>query len=873
MSNSYKVMGDFLQRHAYQNVWCTPDQDKQAIFKPARITRDNGTWSTITVMWRTYRLPDETSRFHVYQLGQVHPMLLGLAAAIGEWKSVAQTCIDESLIVDLYTVTGVQIHRTQAYYLVTAEKNLVLVVRIPNKTKVPIDLNTDDLYIRLYSNAFYNTLRADGVDDIVHVEGRVITSTQDILDVQQNLATWNTRSIGHCYCFINGFRVDAIDMITARVGDLVEFVYDGSIKLVVSFPVSDLQQFTSTLDQNSKYLLHHSQPSTTIDYIDDIDVFLVKPLPNSRYKGIYFHKNNPAALRMVTHKDYSVPVQYLASYAQQRPELGSNVDNLVVELHIRKAGYQRELVLEHQRIAQLYTLPDDDVTRAMAGIDSTVSVWTAAALEASGYTALMRARLGDISTELVQNAYGYNAASKLVGDTPTHVEVMGNIKFINVPIALQNESTAYEYDSDGLLLGWSVHTGSSVYVAQYEDTALIEMMFGAASESLQTFWDQQTSLLPVGYNYRFYTCGKSGQLIDNNWVDRTDSGYYAIINGAVEWAVNSSNTYTVVRGNKNHLTYELEYYAVDSLIAFTLREYHTELQTYRVLPFPPGKIEIFLNGKSLIETLDYFIDFPRVVVTNKEYLDNPHIEAQKIVVRMTGFCDNQLDYEQVQDVGFVRYGVLSMNNRFDVRGDKVNRIVVDGALYRFDEFEYAESDFDVHVTDARNGSPYSITDIVVPMNSHLHSEDTRDDPTYRLRALSREVDVEVSDYLSLKIPEKDPEEPSAITERYRIVSPFFSKIIYDLISGALWQQRFTEHYGEDYVREMCLPYEYLLATDPIKEGLTPNTDFVTIHPHNLNNYVDMGIYQYKFLNRVVTIYGLGKIEISSHVRVLIFGEE
>ena len=872
MSNSYKVMGDFLQRHAYQNVWCTPDQDKQAIFKPARLTRDNGTWSTITLVWRTHRLPDTTSRFHVYQIGQVHPMLLGLTANIGEWKSVADVCIEESLIVDLYTVTGVQIHRSQAYYMVTPEKNLILAVKIPNRTKVPINLNTDDLYVRVYSNAFYNTLRADGVDDVIHVEGRVITSTQDILDVQQNLATWNTKGIGHCYCFINGFRVDSIDMITARIGDLVEFVYDGSIKLTVSFPVSDLQQFVSVLDQANKYLLHHNHTSNTIDYIDDVDVFLVKPSTGNRFKGVYFHKNNAAALRMVTHKDYSIPVAYLASYAQQRPELGSNIDNLTVELHIRNSGYLRPLVLEHQRIAQLYSMEDSDVIGAMVGIDSTVSVWTAAALENSGYCALMRADLGDISTEMVQNAYGYNACSKIVGDTPIRVQTMGDIKFIDVPVGLQLESTAYEYDANGFLLGWGVHTGGAVYTAQYEDTELIEMIFGTASESLQTYWDQQISLLPAGYNYRFYTCGKSGQLIDNNWVDRTGSNYYAIINGSVQWAVNTSNTYTLVRGNSKHLAYEFDYYAVDSLIAFTLREYHTELQTYRVLPFPPGKIEIFLNGKSLIENLDYFIDFPRVVVTNKEYLINPDTDIQKIVIRMTGFCDEQLNYERVQDVGFVRYGVLSMNNRFDVRGDRVNRIIVDGALYRYDEFEYAESDFDIHVTDARNGSPYAITDIVVPMNSHLHSENTRDDPTYRLRALSREVDIEISEYLSLKVPEKNPEEPSAIPQRYKIVSPFFSKIIYDLISGALFENRFTEHYGEDYVRQMCLPYEYLLETDPIKEGLTPNTDFVIIHPHNLNNYIEMGIYQYKFLTRVVTIYGQGKIELSSHVNIGIFGQ-
>lgn len=871
--NSYKVMGDFLQRHAYTNVWCTPNQDKQTIFQPARLTKDNGTWGSIKVMWRTHKLPDANSRFHVYQIGQIYPMLLGLTNKMGQWVSVAQACKDESLITDLYTATGVQIHRTQSYYMVTPEKNLILAVRIPNRTKVPVDLNTDDLFVRLYTNAYYNSLRADTADDIIHVEGRLVVTNQDILTVQQSLQTWNTRGFGHCYCFVNGFRVDTINLLTAKVGDLIEFVYDGSIKMVATFPIAALEQFTSTLDQVNKYLLHHSQPSDMIDYIDDIDVFLTRPLPNNRYKGIYFHKNNEKALRMVTHKDYSIPVQYLASYVQMLPDLGGNVDDLTIELHIRHSGYERPLVLEHQRIAQLYSMDDADTFRAMIGIDATVSVWEAPALENSGYTALMRKDLGGISTEMVQNAYGYNAVSKLLGDTPSHVLDMSGMKYINVPIGLQEGSTAYEYDADGLLTGVFVHTSGAVYVCNSTDTALVEMIYGIASESLQTSWGAQNYPLEAGHNYRFYTCGRTGGVLDNNWVDRTGSSAYAIINGVAQWSVNMTNTYPLIRGNRNHLSYTLDYMAVDSLITFTLREWRADLGAYRVLPFPPGKIDIFLNGRSLIEKLDYFIDFPLVVITNKEYLQNPDEETQRITVRMTGFCDEEMNYEQVKDVGYVRYGVLSMNNRYDVRDDKVNRIIVDGALYRYDELDYAEGDFDIHVIDARNGAPYAITDIVVPMNDYLHPTDTQDDPTYRLRKLSQAVDEEISDYLSLKIPEKDPEEPSAIPARYQVVSPFFSKIIYDLLSGSLWEERFVEHYGEDYVQEVCAPYEYLLNTDPIKEGLTPNPDFVIIHPHNLNNYVDMGIYQFKFLNRVVQVYGQGKIDISSHVRLELFGDE
>jgi hypothetical protein len=150
MSNSYKVLGDFLQKHAYLNVWCTPNQDKQAIFNPARLTRNGGVWNSVVVMWRTHRLPDSTSKFHVYQIGQIHPMLLGLTDRKGEWLLVADVCKSESLIVDIYTATGVQLHRSQVWYMVTPEDNLVVAVKLPNPKKVPVNLDTEELYIRLY---------------------------------------------------------------------------------------------------------------------------------------------------------------------------------------------------------------------------------------------------------------------------------------------------------------------------------------------------------------------------------------------------------------------------------------------------------------------------------------------------------------------------------------------------------------------------------------------------------------------------------------------------------------------------------------------------------------------------------------------------
>lgn len=864
------AMGDFLQRHAYANVWCTPNQDKQVIFKPAKISPKGGSWSDIKVMWRRHKLPDATSRFHVYQIGQLHPLLIGLTNKQNQWINLTKVCKDESLIADVYSVTGVQVPRFNVWYRVTQEKNLIIAVKIHDKRKIPFDLDEEDLFIRLYTNEFFNSLRANSPDNVIHTQGIRATSVQDILSFQTALANYRAKTIGHTYCFLNGFAVSNISLVNAAVGDYLEFVFDGSIKKTVEFSVGDLREFSSTMDSAMKFLLHYNDEEKVIDYIDDIDVFLTLPGNNNSYKGVYFHKNSEQAIRNVTHKDYSIHIGMISAYLSLRPELGGVFDNLRVRLHIRNSGYDRPLVFEENRIQDLYKLPDDDIPAVMLGIDANVSVWNVDALESSGYCALMRANLGQITRHDVQKAYGYNAVSKLVGDTPMRAVLDDNVKKVTIPVDLVDRSTAYEYDADGLLLGYYHHFGGSVYAARNAQCDLVEVIYGFADESIQSWWNDRTVPINPDLNYRFYTCDVSNGTVLNNWVDVTDTNQYAIVNGVATWFVDQNLKYTLVRSNANHLAYSFDYHIIDGLFQFSLREYIPSIDAYRNMTVPLGEFDVFLNKKSLIEKLDYIVEFPNITIINKEYLIDPENTAQNITIRHTGFCTNTLQRTLPPDVGFVEWGVLSLNKRYDIREDKVNRIVVDGALYRFDELKYAEEDFDVLVMDARNGAPYAIRDIVVPMNSYLTRESAMQDPTYELRAEAKVIDDEISDYMTLRLPQKEPTLPSAIVSRYKVTSPFFCKIIHDLLSGALWNDRFHEQYSDDWVREICAPYEYLLSVDPISDANLLPDRFVVIHPHELPTYVDLGIYEFRFLNKVHKVYANDRLELSSHVRVELF---
>lgn len=867
MTSAISILGDTLQRHAYENVWCAPNQDKQVVLRLARLTPDNGVRNQHRVQWQAIALPTKVDRYHIYQIGQVYPPLLGLKSKLNQWVNVAQSCSDESCVVDLYSTRGVQLPRFKAWYRLTTDRNLIVAIQIPDFGKIDFDLDKEYLYMRLYTNAYFESIRADRAEDVVEVRGTVPKSTQEILDFQYALQQKQNLGYGHVYCFLNGMKVSNLTLLNVALGDYIEYVYDGSIRAVVQWDVADLLEFRSELDDVRKYLLHHTLDVESIDYQDDIDLFLVKK-DGTSHKGIYYHKNNASALRMVTHRDYSVPTQYLMSYAQNVSQLGENVDELTLIAHIRNSGFIRPLVYENQRIQDLYKLEDKDIINAMVGINATVDVWKAENLENSGYCSLMRQKLGSITRKSVQEAYGYNAVSKILGDTPQRVRLENTQKVVDVPVGLQQNCTAYEYDAEGKLLGWHTHSGSPLYVTQEAGADLVELIYGQASEGLQAWWDQTNHTINLDNNHRFYVCDKVAGSPNNQWTDVTDTEQYGITNNTVQWLVDTNSKYTLVRSNQKHITQRMSILPVDGLMTFSLREFRDDVSGYRTMTLPLGELDIFLNGYPLLMDLDYFVDFPRIVINNKVFLEgNPDEDEQDIVFRFTSFCTDDLQMFDAPDIGFVQYGVLSFNNRFDIREDKVNRIVVGGALYRYDELKYAEGDFDIHVTDAKNGAPYAIRDILVPMNSYLYGESSKTDPTFALREKSRVIDKSISDYLTTKIPQKDPTEPSAISTMYPIVSPFFNKIIHDLKSGALWDDKFFEQYDDNWVKTQCARYEWLLPYDPVTEVRTLNPSFVVVHPHNQSSYVDLGIYQAKFLYRVEKIYGNNRIDLSAHIRV------
>ena len=851
-----------LQCYAKENIWASPRQDTQFIVEPIKLTKRNGSVSYTDVVKDLYQLPTRRERYHVYQIGQLHPSFLGLFPNSRKWVNVTENCNLQNMIVSVYNSKGFKVPNYDVWYGYNEDRNLFICVK--DQRHIDIDLNTEKLYFRVYTSLYFRKFNYLLNGETVHHGGQTIVYPSDIVKVVNEYLTWD--KVGYTWCYVNGKRVNGLKPKDLKVGDEVEYVQDGLVEHVLHYKVNSLRTFESTLDLKRKYLLRFPADRDWADqrllHHDDNEVFLFKKATTGD-RGVYVHRNEKDTLRQLTHRDWSLTVPYVMGLIQDSG-LGTTGD-WVVELVVRRPTKNTPLITVASRIHELYKLPNNIITEAMVGVNSVVPFWKAAALEHDAYVNLMRQWTCAMPLEEVQDALGYNSAAKFLGDTPSHVKDVQGYRSVDLRTNQVPWCCGFEY-SKGLLVGSSSQVASTKYLVRYPTTDMVEVYSSYGSVMFEEYWNDKINIIPDGCDFRIYRAKLRDNL--NNpavWEDITGTGLYLFdpktrkINHGIDL-----NEYEVfVRTDKYLVNITFDYHITNGYIEFSLHQYRKEANDVvakRNLEVPPGTIDLFLNGYSLVEGLDYIVDFPKVVITNKSYLLNPVKHTQRITMRLAGFCNDDFSRDPIRDKGFIIDGRLSNNSRYDLSEDLVQRVVIDGRLRDRQEIKTDEISTSVWVDNAREGAPYMATDIIVPMRGQV----IKDTLSYRNEALER--DRIVGDYMSQFLNNDEPE-VKRIDHRHRVFSPFLSSIVNDLGSNILWDDRLLDDYDNELVRDLVKPYLYLLAFDPIRDAVLDDLNYVIVEPHVWLSYITLNIHQAEFFRRCIELYSEKPIIYSDWIRL------
>ena len=872
-------MNNYLTQYALKNIWQSPEQDLQVIVKPARITHRYGVFSSTRVLWRDVKLPIKHKRFHLFQIGQLHPLIMGLFPSYQKWKSLAANCRDETMITNVYDVNGVQLPLETTFYMVTTDKNLIIAVMEPEENTIAIDPGVDDIYFRVYTNAYFNSLRSLPEQRHIDVISKHVQSAADISAFQKQIDKFKSKT-GALLTFVNGYLMYPLNLTSIKPGDYVECVYDASIREVVDWKVNELGNFNSKLDTRRKYLLtldENKYPAPTIHYHDDVDFYVVqhrgkgeKDITNN-YKGAFYHRNAPCNVRQVTHSAYSTDVQAYNSILRGSPDFFDQNEEKYFKAFIRFSGFERPLVFEANRIHELYKgmrlrqYDNKKIERLMLGIDATIDEWRAENLENSMYTYIMGMKedIREVTLEKVEEALGYNAITKVTLDTPLKTELISKQKAVRVPYGFTKRSTGFEYDKDGLLLNWHLHYEQIIYPCRSDKADLVELLPNYYDDTIdEHYGTMYRKIIEPDVDYRFYKCQLYNGIPDNNWVDITETGeYVAEVGKPLVWLL-QPHEYGMVRSNKVGLAYRFKLRPQAGIFRFNISHYtyREDAKVKQVMQIPMGDLDIFLNGHSLIEGVDYNLRFPEVVIFNKRFLKNTVTREQEIVVRYSGFKEDRRQTNDISiDKGFVDHGRLSDNGRFDIRDDKVVRIVVAGSVYHPSELKYDETDPAVVEVNELNGSPYLIRDVILPLRNLTKAG------TIELRDKARDTDKRISDIYTKIYPSIDTNVPNTITSKYPLYSPFITAIANDLKTGFLSDPRIINmdrDYSRNTMDEILESYLPLLRFDPIEIDNEIDGRYVEIHPNSVDTVVELNAYQYRFLELVVKHYCRGLVKLS-----------
>lgn len=843
-------MYNFLLDHAIRNVWCSPYQDDQAMFRLKRITDLYRAENYFSYQGVRTPLPTADEPYHVYVIGANSQTRLNLTKKVGVWESFSSLAVENNLISDFYMLSGLQLARSRCWNYLTAKGDYVIAIQMHDNV---VDLDYQTVYLRVYHNSYFESDHDTSGDTKILVGGGQIKSGTEALAYQRDYLAALARPDGHAYAFVNGYLVDNFLPNEVKPGDVIEWVYDASISEVHDIPLQDMQVFMSQLDSTNKFILHLPKNLDQIQYMDDVDFWLIRKRPENptRWRGAFYNRNNLNAVRMMTHRDYALHTQYVQDLIIDKPQW-EDISNLYIRVHVRKSGYERPLIDEHQRIKELYKLTDDEIVRAMAGVDATVAEWQAASLESSNYTRIMSSFYEDITPQEVVHAYGYNAIAKLTGDSP--VDVTGG--WADVPVGCQKTCTAYEYDSMGLLIGWRVHPGGEVYYPMSASAVMVEFISGIAGDDGGIQTSQEEVILDPMVGYRFYVCpiGPDGQP-NNKWMDVTgQSEYYEIdTNRKVVWNIDTSAYRGVVKNDLYFTTMDWTLEEYNHMYRLTLT--HTDADG-QILYIPPGRIDVFMNRRGLVENIDYHVNYPEILIYNKEFLKDGE---QDFVIRGYGFCESDMTREIATQRGFVVHGMLSINHVYDLRDDKVIRVVVDGRTFQRDVLEFAEDPRQARVANIRNGRPYVIQDAMVPVRGLVNYD------TYPLRNASKDVDKRVSDYLTLKLPEVIPDGPSPMQGLYALYSPFLARVLYDLWAGFI--QAPEPDVPESVVDDLVQPYIWMLNFDPCRREYMDYEE-VNIHAHPKWTVLGVTLNQYAFLERLNELYLFNKVDLTPYLEIV-----
>lgn len=828
-------MDTWLTTQAAIQMWQHPSADGQIIAAPARVSSNEGFIGTGRVGREVIKMPFD-GWGHLYDFGMFHPQLGSLRIAPRTWVRGTTLVNTYQTYMQVYADTGMCFPLHHAYFARTSNGSLVMALPIKNTFSW---VEKARMFLRIYSG--YNRIR----DDIpyVNVQYFNLGSLSARSDVYSKYIT--AKSKGYTTVTINGRIVKDLAVADINLWDEIELLTDNRITRVVDFRTGDLATFNSSMDSIRKYLLHLPKTSE-MTFSDDVKIQVF-----GDKTGLYYNMHKSNYLRQLTHGDFSIPTNRITEIAD---EIGGviDLDEVTIRVLIKDSRIDKQVVYNSDKVHELYKLSDELIIDAMTGANSTIPEWRAVNIEKSPVNRIMASKLENITVPLAAEAYGYNAISRLAAPSPVKTIIDNGMTYVSLKGLNSVSSTVYEY-VNGVLVDWHLNHNSDLYYCHEPAATLVEPILGVGSNRLSVAYGHEGGALQYGLSYGFWLEKKANGVLTGVFTKAVEDADYIVDNGVITWFVDTDRVSPTLIDNSRHLVYRQDFVVSDGAIAFTIQ--HNRNGAPVPLHMPMETVELWLNNKPLVQGIDYHVEWPLVVVVAK-----PFITQEELTHTVTIRCRGVSSTLKSPKFGYVANGLFSENSTWDLRDDKVVRIVAGGKILSRSQVAFRE-DTSVGAPNIPDGTPYSIDDPTIPLGELIHV------PLKDYRKIAHDLDQRIEGYLSIYSPTPPVNDVVDLPHYYHLFSPTLNKIMHDLINGEYVPVKDDETHviSTRQLDEVMGRYQHLLKHDPAYIGYDDR--FSVVHPHWYYRTITLSELEYALMERVNRRYLNNVVQLNQYIKI------
>jgi len=827
---------DRLLEVARDGMWFNPHNDNQVVIQVARLTGVAGVVGGVNMAFTTHRLPDNVTRWVLYELGGINPEELGLAALTDHWIGAGALMAREDTLIQLFTD-----NRAIPLFTAMFKRNLAgtILLAIDATAGGALLSRHAQVYARFYTNIWRNNSYATSVSEV----GAHITHLDKLLPIMAKQAEPPT---GNRFYYIDGVYQDYIStpMVALEgLGCTVTLLEDADGDGFEDHTLEDLPHYVSTGDAEHKLLLMPDaggDPMAPTPY-DELEVYICTRMPTpdgvgTYVRGVMYPRLSLPDMRMITHRDFALRATKVENIVMRNDFL-SAADSVFIRVFRRHHENPRRTVMDGAYLIDLYKLATDARRSMLVGVGGYAG-WRADKLEGTPSTLWQTLTAGEITAANIPGVLSEYAISGAIGigelvdgvyKLPVAADI-GGVLLCYGPTGLLTDLLSVAPSSGNSSVGTPGGTGAVEFIPGVLTTDGYEMDKPLVADHIASI-----------YNERYYhrTPGETAWSISEEGVD-----YEYGENGLLIWDHKHYDSGKVVR-TLNDILYYRANVEVDLLY-----------KPINILTGRPTAVDIgfdlfdvYMNGYKLVRDVEYTVDYPHISISAKTPIGLSGDLFVDVLILNHGFVTDPTIHGWVAN----KLAVPKAHEDLFIK-DRNKRLFINGMLSDMSMITAVEDSVADPQPKVADGSIWE----AVPRSSMLS--------VYGMGKYGpvRGVPAYVSAAVYQQIP-KYPVSGIIIVPTKRVIfSPFIRSVINMLRNKTILAVIYSG--SSTAVTKGLMPYISDLKKDVCYKLL--DDWMVEIHPTPGNDVIQLASYEIAFLEEMNRVYFNSRIVLNRYISLI-----